>query len=123
MPPDSTETLRRRLLSYGGTAVISRYDPDVPAILERGRLFRSWRIRMRPGRPSGCHANIAWLYKEDPTIQVCTGYALTVDDGLWRQHSWGFDGRHVLETTVRRSLYFGMVLTPEEAEVFAAENP
>ena len=55
-----------------------------------------------------------------------TGYALS-DDGLWRQHSWliAKPGRRwtVIETTCRRLLYYGVVLTEEEARHHADCNP
>lgn len=51
-----------------------------------------------------------------------TGWALTNDDGIWRQHSWVKESGRIIETTAERDLYFGFELTPEEAKTFAAEN-
>ncbi len=40
---------------------------------------------------------------------IATGYALDAD-GLWRQHSWVMDKKgRVIETTVRRVAYCGIV--------------
>src|SRR5262249_8464594 len=64
----------------------------------------------------------ATLYAlSEAAVRIASGYALT-EDGLWRQHFWGVDtaaGR-VLETTVRRVRYFGVVLGDgdEAVEVF-----
>ena len=46
------------------------------------------------------------------------GYGLTAEDGLWRQHTWLWDGVRVLETTCMRDVYFGVVLDRLEAADF-----
>jgi hypothetical protein len=48
------------------------------------------------------------------TFEVVTGYAL-YRDGLWRQHSWNWDGKRVIEPNNRPLLYFGVILNPMEA--------
>jgi hypothetical protein len=54
---------------------------------------------------------VALRYLADTrAYQITTGYGLTADDGLWRQHSWLWDGKRVVETTVERDIYFGVVL-------------
>lgn len=71
-----------------------------------------------------CHRNVAklWFRKALKLAAIGTGYALS-EDGSWRMHSWGIrkDGR-VVETTVVRMKYFGLVLRDREAELFAEWN-
>lgn len=61
------------------------------------------------------------------TCAIVTGYALS-EDGFWRQHSWlrrkepTAEQYHLLETTIRRAKYFGMILTEVEAELFYQYN-
>jgi hypothetical protein len=54
-------------------------------------------------------------------IAIVTGYALS--GGLWRQHSWGLEGGTVIETTVRRTSYYGLELGLPDALRFACGNP
>ena len=57
---------------------------------------------------SDCHGNAATLFRAGKGM-IATGYALD-EDGLWRQHSWVVDSkRRVIETTVRRKAYYGIV--------------
>jgi hypothetical protein len=57
------------------------------------------------------------------TANIATGYGLS-EDGLWRQHSWLWNGKKVLETTVPRTIYFGVMLNDVEAARFVmAELP
>jgi hypothetical protein len=72
---------------------------------------------------SRCHENVArvWTRKRHGVLGIGTGYALS-DDGLWRQHSWGVRREGVLETTVPRTKYFGLLLQEEEADGFADAN-
>lgn len=51
-----------------------------------------------------------------------TGWALTKNDGMWRQHTWGLINGEIIETTTKRSKYFGVVLTNNESEKFHASN-
>lgn len=73
---------------------------------------------------SQCHRNVAklWVKKPRALSAIGTGYAPS-DDGLWRQHSWGSraDGK-VVEPTVVRVKYFGLMLKNKEAALFARLN-
>jgi hypothetical protein len=115
--------LKRKLLSLGGYAVIlPAMEDDLTRILERGTLER--RYKMMKGEPCNCHNNSALLWDANrDKVLLCTGYALS-KDGLWRQHSWGFDPRtnFVIETTVGRVAYFGYCMTDDEAEKFYDAN-
>jgi hypothetical protein len=121
--------LRERLIALaGGEACFADREPDLEAILERGQVF-SGRCRLIRGERNQCHANAGKLWENSRgqlPIAIVTGYALS-DDGLWRQHSWliAKPGRRwtVIETTCRRLLYYGVVLTEEEARHHADCNP
>ena len=118
------QELHDLLLSHGGEMTcLPRIEEDFDAILTRGRIFKPRWLRMMPGRDCGCHFNVARLWDVNKDrVRICTGYGLS-DDRIWRQHSWGlFKKQVVVETTVERILYFGFIMTPDEAEQFFFDN-
>jgi len=119
--PRMTE-LRERLLSAGGEEVCFPFsEEDLPILLERGEASRPESLQLREGARSQCHANSVAEWLADEELSIVTGYALS-EDGIWHQHTWCVDGKTVVETTTVRTDYFGVILTHEEAEVFAHEN-
>ena len=100
-------SLDQKLVGYGGVAAVPPVEPemDLDVLLESGRLFISSPV-VEKGDPNQCHANIAQLWTNEEIDAIYTGYALS-DDGLWRQHSWGFRGESLIETTDPRVAYFG----------------
>jgi hypothetical protein len=115
--------LEQKLLLFGGTRMIFRYEPDLKLLLNRGELFDE-PAELVPGEPSQCHLNVARLWNEQKgEVSIVTGYALS-EDNLWRQHSWLIHeklttGRYrLIETTVKRVKYFGVILTEIEAKGF-----
>ena len=121
--PDAGE-LRRRLLAIGGNRVcLQSPDPDLPALLSRGRAFSTGGVRRRRLARNQCHRNVATLWCNAPgRVRIATGYALS-DDGLWRPHGWTVEGGRHIETTKRRAAYFGIELTIGEALTFTLRNP
>jgi hypothetical protein len=120
------EKLEAKLLSIGGKRVCHQPEPHLALIVKSGRLFHPTDRKMVSGQPSRCHQNAALYYARSyiglrPRWSIVTGYALA-EDGCWRQHSWCFDGRRVIETTCPATLYFGVILTPEDAVIFVAAN-
>jgi|SRR3954452_4284947 hypothetical protein len=117
--------LRDRLLSFGGVELVvpGAVDPDIEELVQRGSLIHG-PVELYMMDESVCHENVAKLWDTNPGLlrHVGTGYALT-PDGLWRQHSWGIkaDGT-IVETTVLRSLYFGLVLDGDRADFFVFCN-
>jgi hypothetical protein len=110
--------LRERLMTLGGLEVVPRDEPDLEKILARGISFSGGNVNLQPGDPSDCHRNTARLWKKEAgRVSIATGWALS-SDGLWLQHSWAINGTTVIETTARRSSYFGYVLSPSEAADF-----
>jgi hypothetical protein len=115
--------LKELLLGLGGRRVVlPALEPDLAALLERGRLWDASKVEMRPLRRSSCHSNTASLWCDSQMrVKIMTGYALS-DGGLWVQHSWGWNGRQAVETTVGRSLYFGYQLDDGESLRFTLAN-
>ena len=122
---EQDKELQRVLLSHGGEkAGILVLDEDTPKLLDEGFLMDTEAlVVMQDGIPSQCHSNCAAIWDSGEWQgYVCTGYALT--DGAWLVHSWMIDDQDVLyETTgLAREKYFGIVLDPYAADVFAWEN-
>lgn len=116
-------TLRERLLDLGGEEMVPLPEPDLAKILARARSWSGKDAELRAGRASDCHANASRLWRGDARRhRIVTGYALTDDDGLWRQHTWALDGDQLVETTEARSAYYGVILTEKEAQKFAESN-
>jgi hypothetical protein len=94
--------LEERLLALGGEAAAFNVKPWlVEALLERGMVFagESRLYRRRTGR---CHYNSARLWAASPHVRQLMP---------------------IIETTLKRLLYYGVVLSTEEAEQFwAAEK-
>lgn len=107
--------LRTKLLSFGGTEIVPRNEPDLEKIIKKGGIMKG-DIKEELLHPSDCHLNAAILSIEKG-MKIATGWALS-DDGLWRQHSWCVNGDIITETTQKRKIYFGFVLSPQEVENF-----
>jgi hypothetical protein len=120
---ESFRPIYDKLLSFGGD------DVSIPVASEKEigllqsdkcRFFSGESVSVR-GDPNMCHRNVAVLWKSNPDMVIYSGYALS-DDGVWRQHSWGFDDGTVIETCVKRKKYFGYPLNKSESkEFFVAE--
>ena len=81
-------------------------EDHVGVLVNTGRAFIG-PAKQAKGEGHECHKNAAWLFLQGKADAV-TGYALS-DDGKWRQHSWGWDGEYVHETTTARIAYYGFV--------------
>jgi hypothetical protein len=115
-------TLGEKLLQIGGERVVWREcEPHLDDLAAHGELMTG-RVRKRRGQPNECHTNAAEIWASDvDRYQICTGYGLSTD-GRWRQHSWLRDAKGLIETTVSRTHYFGIVLTPQSAAHFWLVN-
>lgn len=123
--------LRDKLLAVGGEeACLPLTDVDYDAIMKNGSVMQ-YRVMTKKGERNKCHMNAAYFwYTNQNAIRICTGYALS-EDGVWRQHSWllhlyiGSGGRtkaHIVETTEKRLVYFGILLSTEECKKFYDGN-
>jgi hypothetical protein len=113
--------LRGLLLSLGGIELVAPPypDQDLPLIFDAGFVMAGPVVR-RTMRKSDAHRNVAeiWAEKRHELVGIGTGYSLS-DDGLWRQHTWGLRREGILETTVPRVKYFGILLLRGDADSFA----
>lgn len=107
--------------------MVYRYEPDLELLLRRGEPFDG-PAEFIAGEERNCHSNAAQLWNSNrATLTIATGYALS-DNGLWRQHSWVMRKQaeaeqcRILETTVKRTRYFGFILNDSEAESFFENN-
>lgn len=118
------KVLRGLLLGLGGTHLVAPpdHDADVPRLLDAGFVMTGPVVR-RSMRRSDAHRNVAeiWAARQRELVGIGTGYALSVD-GLWRQHSWGLRREGILETTVARVKYFGILLQRDNADLFTMAN-
>lgn len=116
--------LRTRLLSIGGEEVVPVFEDDLKKILNRGIPLINPIIKLIRGRPISCHSNSCEYWADhQKASELMTGWGLS-EDGLWRQHSWVriIKSGKVVETTIPRSIYYGFVMTPEEAGEFCSSN-
>lgn len=117
------ESLKQKLLSFGGEAVVLRsFGSEAQDILSRGELCIENEPIMSLGLHSQCHSNSSMNFLEKGYL-IMTGYALS-NDGAWREHSWNRDpvsGR-IVETTELRMAYFGFEMDEAEAAQFADVN-
>ncbi len=109
--------LRKKLLNIGGDEVVPMEEIHLDLLLERGHIIEhSSRRTVEGGIDSRCHQNSAFLYQENEEItHIGTGWCLS-PDSLWRQHSWGMVDNEIIETTVKRDIYYGVLLKGQEAE-------
>lgn len=115
-----------KLLAINGDFVVLRdVEPDLPKILERGRIWDTRGLKVVSGAESNCHGNSAELWRREAKLQIVTGYGMS-KDGVWRQHSWVADTestkQRVFETTERRVVYFGFAMDASEAGRFYQAN-
>jgi hypothetical protein len=124
--------LEKVLLSIGGWAVAwpPEGEPALEIIVSRGVLFDGLNpenVALRYLEPHACHLNSARLWKVNPGIKIVTGYALSPQDAVWRQHSWcmydkGAYAGKIIETCTRFMAYYGFTLNETEAAWFVKAN-
>ncbi|WP_415912245.1 hypothetical protein [Neptuniibacter sp. QD37_11] len=131
--------LKEKLQSIAGGMLSAQYEEDLDKILTRGFVIDGDNSGLMLGEPSQCHMNSANLWDANrDKVRIATGYALS-EDGQWCQHSWcvcpmyddvniedldinSSEGWQAIETTEERLVYFGFVMTEEEAEAFLFSN-
>ena len=114
--------LAERITAEGGQVHVDIYDDDLARLVADGAFMDGRQVRFMPGAASQCHRNTADLH-DAGIARIATGYAQSGNGG-WVQHSWGIDPADgaIIETTVARSRYFGIVLTDDEAGEFVFMN-
>jgi ribosomal protein S18 acetylase RimI-like enzyme/8-oxo-dGTP pyrophosphatase MutT (NUDIX family) len=119
------QNLRSRLLSYGGEEALITFPDDtsfeVGRLLQRGKFWLGNKAVLKKMQACRCHENSVHLVMEGKG-ELVNGYALSLD-GLWRPHSWVLTSNGLIETTVKRMAYYGVVLTQAEiAKEYDAYN-
>ena len=120
---EQIEDLKVKLLAIGGNRVSPQPDPHIDIVLARGRAFETKGRKRLRDELHRCHTVAALYYARHyalghgGTCEICTGYALS-DNGMWRPHSWAWDGRRVIEPNIEPVLYFGTILGTQEAGHF-----
>jgi hypothetical protein len=112
--------LLSRLLQLRPQSIIVAWSgqDDFAGIAEYGKRFPAYRAVLCLGEPSNCHTNASRLFSAGVIDFVCTGYAYTAKDRMWRNHTWGLRDGRVIETTVRRQSYFGITYNLEGSRLF-----
>lgn len=113
--------LYSKLLSYGGVGVCYQDEWAAEDLLSGGVLMEGSGKKsiLIKGEDEDCHQNSAIIWAHNPIkYNMVRGWALRLDDGIWFQHSWIFDTEKniIIETTMRRKLYYGVTLTNKEAK-------
>lgn len=109
---DDWLTWCRTVLAHGGDLVVPPLlhpEPDLDLLLGSATLQGLPAKSLEQG--GDCHAQVSKLWIDGDIDTIGTGYAL--NDGLWRQHSWGLDQNGaILETKWSSELYLGVTLPP-----------
>jgi hypothetical protein len=119
---EAIATLKAKLFAIGGNEISPQPCPFVSEIASHGVLVEL-PVKLRPMAGNRCHHNVSSLWeqrqKRSRLRAIATGYVLN-EDGMWRWHTWGIAATHILETTVVRLQYFGILMDAEYADAFAA---
>lgn len=119
---DKLIPLREELLSISGREMVPLKEPDLNRMISEGHKIDPQNVKFIDGNTNECHENSALLYRNNDNVtEIGTGWALS-DDGLWRQHSWAMKESELIETTVHRTDYYGILLSGGEAEDFVDNN-
>lgn len=104
-------------------------DEITPQLLDKkGVLESGKKARLIPMRENFCHGNASALVHQKKAVAIGTGFAFIKDrkeegTGVWVQHSWGYDSEgRILETTIKRDMYFGIRLTGKVLADFVETN-
>jgi|SRR5215469_948974 len=123
---ESILSMKEKLTGIGGSRVSPQIFIELPFVLKLGE-YMNLPVTLRRMEPSRCHDNVSklWLTRKPKgrLKKICFGYGLTKDDGMWRPHSWGLivrrGGFRILETTVIRDAYFGVIMNEKAATYWA----
>ncbi len=120
--------LKDKLLSFGGTKVNEIFEEDLDKLLTNGKLFKPSKILVVKMKISRCHENSACFWNNytnehgSEDMKIVTGWVL--DSDTWYQHTWLYQPKEnrIIETTHKRKLYFGYILSDDEAKKFYFDN-
>ena len=102
--------LKDKLLAIGGNRVAwLPIEPHLSALIKDGQSFSLDKRKKTSGEVNHCHANAARLFLKKKNVSIVTGY--TLNSEVWIQHSWGYDGKKIIETTSLFDAYYGVILS------------
>lgn len=121
--------LTQKLLSIGGIRVAGEFDEDLGKLMTRGEIFSPKKVKSVKMKPCRCHGNAGVFWKNYSeqhgfdNIKIVVGWCLS-KDGIWRCHSFLYQPMDnvVIETTQKRTVYFGFILDLEESESHYEHN-
>lgn len=117
------------------SVVVERYEEDYDKLMSRGEIFDNrnsedpnyYQVDLIKGEPSKCHRNCAKFMDsltsdDNGYYNLVTGWALL--DNKWNQHTWiySIEDGVVIETTLKRDVYYGYILNDKELEEFIFDN-
>jgi hypothetical protein len=110
------------LLGIGGDRVVVFHD-DLELcepFVAQGKVLSYKKLRITGGEERECHRNCAALWLRNPgKYKIGTGFGLS-EDQTWRRHSWIVTSTgDLIETTLAREVYFGIMLDGRGAKLFA----
>jgi hypothetical protein len=122
------QPLRETLLDIGGKEMVPvSYEGILEELLNKGSLMQPDKIETVHGESGQCHRNCAVVYRNQEKIlnnagnvKLGTGWGLS--GGLWRQHSWIMNDDMLIETTIKRKHYYGILISGQRAEDFCYKN-
>lgn len=113
--------LRKKLLKIGGAEIVSKPEPDFKKIMKRGEII-DYPVKLKPMRTRNCHQNTSELFHDNKIDAIATGWVLEERGCVWRQHTWGIKGDNIIETTLKRKKYYGVILNDKESTEFMRKN-
>ena len=119
---ESVKELCSHLIKLGGNMVVVEFHESpvfCKALVKFGEIIASAKLEISNGEERECHTNSAMLWSQNREDSfLVTGFALS-EDGVWRRHSWvKTNDDTLIETTIKREKYFGMILEEAGAEAF-----
>ena len=113
--------LRRILLKLGGEELSppADFDPTTTFLVDFGIVFAGpVVVKQNPRGPDDRALGRIWNRRLHGIVGIGIGYALDAD-GIWREHAFGVLREGVLELTVPKQKYFGLLLIGEAADGYA----
>lgn len=113
------QVIRKRLLSMAGKdAVIDEDWPYNDVLMDRGQTWNSFEVNVVSGPDMVTERSVARLWRLSPTLySIAAGYALDAG-GTWHKHSWLIAQHKVQEVKLKYAVYYGVILTAKESELF-----
>jgi hypothetical protein len=116
------DAVKAKLFKIAGSRISPQPYEFITVLAEYGQQI-DLAVKFRPMERNSCHYNVSLLWQQRSERSrlraIATGYALS-EDGMWRPHSWGLTRTYILETTIERCEYFGIVMHGEAADIFVA---